>query len=70
MSCPEVSAREKEETELLGSSISQEKVAAGRREWFDPGAEAAFLHISGCQFELWLAELDPHLTEKCFLRAY
>lgn len=34
MSCPEVSAREKEETELLGSSISQEKMAAGR--WFDP----------------------------------
>lgn len=36
MSCPEVSAREKEETELLGSSISQEEKAAGRREWFDP----------------------------------
>lgn len=46
--------------EILDSFICHKKAAAWRISPFDPGVEA-FVHISGCQSELLLVELGPHL---------
>lgn len=58
--------QEKEETEILGSSNSQEKAEVGSVSWFDPGVESV-LHSCFCahfrmlvgQYELSLAGFGP-----------